>query len=86
MEFVITILKDFGFPVACVFGLAWYIKYKDDKTAAEFKEQRETHSNEMREQRESHEREVTKLKDTLDNNTKVIQELLFYLKGSGNNG
>ncbi len=81
MDTIISIIKDFGFPVACVFGLAWYIKYKDDKTAAEFKEQRETHAAEMHEQRESHEREVSKLKDTLDNNTKVIQELLFYLKG-----
>lgn len=82
MDFILNILKDFGFPVACVFGLAWYIKYKDDKTAAEFKEQRETHAAEMREQRESHEREVSKMRETLDGNTKVIQELLFYLKGS----
>lgn len=82
MDVILNILKDFGFPVACVFGLAWYIKYKDDKTSAEFKELRETHAAEMREQCESHEREVTKMRETLDGNTKVIQELLFYLKGS----
>lgn len=81
MDVFVSILKDYGLPAVCLFALAWYIKYRDDKSSAEFREQRETHTQEMKEQRQSHEREVTKLRETLEGNTRVLQELLFYLKG-----
>ena len=83
---ILAVLGEYGFYIACIFGLAWYVKYSNDKASAEFKEQRDRHDRELKEQREAHEREISKLRESLDSNTKVIQELLFYLKGSADNG
>lgn len=35
---------------------------------------------------DKHEKEISKLKESIDNNTKVIAELITYLKGRENNG
>ena len=80
MESVLTAISTVGFPIAACIFMALYIKKKDDKTAAEFKEQREKHDSEIKDLRETFTTTTNDLKQAIDNNTKIITELLFYLK------
>lgn len=68
---ITTIIANLGFPIACVIGLAWYVKYQTDK-----------HEKEIDKLRDSQEKNNAEMRQALDNNTKAVSELLFYLKGS----
>ena len=86
METALTAISTVGFPIACCIALALFIKYKDDKTAKEFSEQRAKHEQEIKELRETFDSTVKELKQSIDNNTRVITELIYYLKGGDKNG
>jgi len=68
MDFT-TLIANVGFPIACVIGLAWYVKYVTDK-----------HEKEINNLRESFEKTNTELKNALDNNTRALTEIVIYLK------
>lgn len=68
MDFT-TLITNVGFPIACVIGLAWYVKYVTDK-----------HEKEINNLRESFEKTNTELKNALDNNTRALTEIVIYLK------
>lgn len=70
---IVQIISNVGFPIACVIGLGWYVKYVTDK-----------HEKEIKELRESQEKTNAENRQALENNTRAIQELVFYLKGSDN--
>ena len=70
---IVQIISNVGFPIACVIGLGWYVKYITDK-----------HEKEIKELRESQEKANAENRQALENNTRAIQELVFYLKGSDN--
>ena len=66
---IVNIISNVGFPIACVFGLGWYVKYVTDK-----------HEQEIKDLRESQEKQNAENRQALENNTRAIQELVFYLK------
>lgn len=68
MDFT-TLIANLGFPIVCVIGLAYYVKYVTDK-----------HETEINNLRESFEKTNTELKNALDNNTKALTEIVIYLK------
>ena len=68
MDFT-TLIANLGFPIVCVIGLAWYVKYVTDK-----------HEKEINNLRESFEKTNTELKNALDNNTRALTEIVIYLK------
>ena len=70
---IVQIISNVGFPIACVIGLGWYVKYVTDK-----------HEKEIKDLRESQEKTNAENRQALENNTRAIQELVFYLKGSDN--
>ena len=70
---IVNIISNVGFPIACVIGLGWYVKYVTDK-----------HEHEIKDLRESQEKTNAENRQALENNTRAIQELVFYLKGSDN--
>ena len=72
IENVVAIISSLGFPILCCIALGWYI-YKRDQKYEQLIEKRDL----------KHEQEIEKLKNSLDNNTKVMTELIFYLKGGG---
>jgi len=86
MSEIMEIITSVGIPTAFCIALAWYVKYKDDKTAAEFEKQRDKHEHEIQALRETFAQTTDDMRNAIDNNTRVIQELLFYLKGGANNG
>lgn len=66
---IVNIISNVGFPIACVIGLGWYVKYVTDK-----------HEQEIKDLRESQEKTNAENRQALENNTRAIQELVFYLK------
>jgi len=68
MDFT-TLIANLGFPIVCVIGLAWYVKYVTDK-----------HEKEINNLRESFEKTNAELKNALDNNTRALTEIVIYLK------
>lgn len=66
---IVQIISNVGFPIACVIGLSWYVKFVTDK-----------HEKEIKELRESQEKQNAENRQALENNTRAIQELVFYLK------
>lgn len=72
---ITTVIANLGFPIACVIGLAWYIKYVTDK-----------HEKEISDLRNSYNNTIADLRNSLDNNTRAITELVFYLKEGEKHG
>lgn len=70
MNDIVTIVSNLGFPIACVIGLAKYIKYVT-----------ENHKSEIIDMRNSYENTYKELKKSLDKNTCAIIELVNYMKG-----
>lgn len=68
MDFT-SLIANLGFPIVCVIGLAWYVKYVTDK-----------HEKEINNLRESFEKTNGELKKALDNNTRALTEIVIYLK------
>lgn len=71
-EQVESFILSVGFPILCCIALGWYI-YKRDQKYEQIIERMNL----------KHEQEIEKIKNSLDNNTKVMTELTFYLKGGG---
>ena len=65
----LSIIQSVGFPIACVIGMAWYVKYITDQ----HREDRNTSDQRHRDET----RELTK---ALENNTLAIQLLTAYIK------
>lgn len=65
MEMFMEALQNFGFPVACVFFLAWYI-YR----------LQEQHRIELKEIMTQHKQETDKLTEAINSNTMVMQKLV----------
>lgn len=74
MDIVETITK-VGFPIACCIAMAIYILKMQDR-----------HTKELAEMEAKHSKEVDSIRRSVDNNTKAITELLFFLKGGVKNG
>lgn len=62
---IINIINNVGFPITCVLGLCWYVKYVT--------EQSRTTEAEMRKE---HKEEVSKMIEAVNNNTLVLQRLI----------
>lgn len=69
-----TMITTFGFPVVACGAMGWFVKYITDKNREEISNLNIQHHDEM-----------NNLKDSLNNNTLVMQQLLDYLKGSDEN-
>lgn len=67
-------VASFGFPVVACCAMGWFVKYSTDKSREEIDKLNTRHSEDM-----------GNLRDTLENNTLVIQQLLDYLKGGDDN-
>jgi len=71
---VIQAIGSVGFPIVMCLIMALYIKYTNDK-----------HTEQIKELNAQHTEEVKNMVTSIDNNTKVIQELTLYIK-EGNPG
>lgn len=88
MDTVLGVISNLGFPIACVIGLGWYVKYITDKHSKEMTTIMDKHETEVDKLRESHEKQTKELKESFDKNTSVLTELVIWLKSSfkgGNN-
>jgi hypothetical protein len=65
---LVDLISNYGFPIVCVIGLAWYVR-----------EQQKLFSDELAKQREEHKEEVKELTNTISNNTLVVQKLVDLL-------
>lgn len=71
---IVSLIGTLGFPIVACLCMGWFVKYQLDTNNKQIKEMNEEHRKEIK--------EVTK---SLDNNTKVMQELIIYIKGENNN-
>lgn len=88
MDTFASIVSNIGFPIACVIGLGWYVKYITDKHSKETELLVSKHESEITKLQESHEKQTKELKESFDKNTSVLTELVIWLKSSfkgGNN-
>lgn len=86
MDTFASIVSNIGFPIACVIGLGWYVKYITDKHSKEMQTIMDKHETEVDKLRESHEKQTKELKESFDKNTSVLTELVIWLKSSFNKG
>ena len=86
METITNIVTNVGFPIACVIGLGWYVKYISDKHSKETELLINKHESEVTKLQESHEKQTKELKESFDKNTSVLTELVIWLKSSFNKG
>lgn len=86
MDTIKDIITNVGFPIACVIGLGWYVKYISDKHSKETELLVSKHEIEIDKLRESHEKQTKELKESFDKNTSVLTELVIWLKSSFNKG
>lgn len=86
MDTFASIVSNIGFPIACVIGLGWYIKYITDKHSKETELLVSKHESEVTKLQESHEKQTKELKESFDKNTSVLTELVIWLKSSFNKG
>lgn len=68
MEITTELISNFGFPIACVVFLAWYV-YR----------LQEQHRIELKEIMNQHKDEADKMTEAINSNTLVIQSLLVKL-------
>lgn len=69
------LITTLGFPISCVIALAYHLQRQEDRHANEIKSITQTHSESLE-----------KLRDTLDNNSRVIQEIkILFDERSGKN-
>lgn len=64
MEQVVTLIAQFGFPIAACVAMAWYVKYVTDK-----------HSKELLDLNIQHKEEMANVTKALENNTLALQKL-----------
>lgn len=64
-----------GFPVVCVIGMGWYVKYITDQ-----------HHEESQKMQEQHRQEMNEVTQALNNNTLALQKLTDYITLGGDNG
>ena len=76
MEEIITILKDFGFPIAVCACTFWYIYHTSQKYQDEIHELNESYRQEIKELTEQHRQETNDLKEALNENTLAITKLI----------
>lgn len=86
MDTIKDIITNVGFPIACVIGLGWYVKYISDKHSKETELLVSKHEIEIDKLRDSHEKQTKELKESFDKNTSVLTELVIWLKSSFNKG
>ena len=75
MDELLTLLGNYAFPIVCCAALFWKMD-KDQKTTQEYMEKRD----------ELHRTEIDSLRQSLDNNTRVIIKLEARLEGEKDNG
>lgn len=66
------LITTFGFPVVACGFMGWYVKYITDKNREEVHELNTRHTEEL-----------NSIKDSLNNNTLVLQQLLDFLEKGG---
>ena len=71
---ILTLIGSYGFPIIACIGMAWYVKYREDKHSEELKETRDAHKSEMD--------EVTK---AINNNTLALQHLTDFMQKRDDN-
>jgi hypothetical protein len=86
MDTILSIVSNLGFPIACVIGLGWYVKYISDKHSNEMTSIMDKHEKEIDKLRDSHEKQTKELKESFDKNTGVLTELVIWLKSSFKGG
>lgn len=64
MDAIISIISQFGFPVAGCICMAWYVKYITDQNSSRLDKLNEDHKEEMQ-----------KVTEALSNNTLALQHL-----------
>lgn len=69
---ITSLISNVGFPIACVIGMAYYIR-----------EQQKLFKEELASQRAEHKEEVKELTNTIGNNTLVVQKLVDILEQKG---
>lgn len=72
MNDIIQMISSFGFPVVACLGMAYFFKYVFDKNRED-----------VNALNQSYRDEINSIKDALNNNTLVIQQLVDYLKEGG---
>lgn len=70
-----TFIQTVGFPVVCVIGMGWYVKYITDQ-----------HHEESQKMQEQHRQEMNEVTQALNNNTLALQKLTDYITLGGDNG
>lgn len=73
MDWLQELLGNYAFPIVCCIALFWKMD-KDEKNNREYMEKRD----------ELHKEEINSLKDSYDNNTRVLIRLETKLGGSDN--
>lgn len=61
-----------GFPIVCVFGMGWYVKYITDQ-----------HHTEITRLNDQHREEMNEVTAALNNNTLALQKLTDYMEMEG---
>lgn len=74
MDQLLTLLGNYAFPIVCCAALFWKMD-KDEKNYREYMEKRD----------EMHKAEISSLKESYDNNTRVLIRLETKLGGSEHN-
>lgn len=69
MDTILQMIQTLGFPIVVAVAAGYYIKYQNDNYQRDLKEERELHRQESRE-----------LSEAINNNTRVMQELLHKLE------
>lgn len=73
MDQLLTLIGNYAFPIVCCAALFWKMD-KDQKTQQEYMEKRDN----------LHREEIDSLRESLDNNTRVIISLQAHLQEEAN--
>lgn len=83
LETIIQLIQQLGFPIAVAAACGLYIKYRDDKNDAKLTEINTMYHDELKAERADHKSEMTSITEAINNNTRVMQQLLDKLTEDG---
>ena len=76
---ITSLVSSLGFPIVMCVVMAYYIKYRDDKNREEITALNDKYMGLISELNDRHKEETDSLKESIDNNTKALQELSNYI-------
>jgi len=77
---IVTLIQTIGFPIVCVIGLAWYVKYVTDENRKTVSDLMSKHKEEVEELARRQKEDGDKFSQAIANNTLAITALTEYIK------